>query len=64
MLHLLPEIYKAEATRSSDWGKVARKRFDLEGSHVVAFITSSAGKGLMTPAKATNRVRPILMTAC
>lgn len=37
------------------------KRFDLEGSHVVAFITSSAEKGLMTPAKATNRVRPILM---
>ena len=36
------------------------KRFDLEGSHVVAFITASEEKGLMSVAKATNRVRPIL----
>lgn len=37
------------------------KRFDLEGSYVVAFVTGSADKGLMTVGKATNRVRPILM---
>jgi len=37
------------------------KRFDLEGSHVVAFVTSSTEKGLMSAAKATNRVRPILV---
>jgi peptidylprolyl isomerase/peptidyl-prolyl cis-trans isomerase D len=36
------------------------KRFDLEGSHVVAFVTGSTEKGLMSAAKATNRVRPIL----
>ena len=37
------------------------KRFDLDGSHVVAFITGSEEKGIMSVAKATNRVRPILM---
>ena len=37
------------------------KRFDLDGSHVVAFVTSSTEKGLMSAAKATNRVRPILV---
>ena len=37
------------------------KRFDLEGSHVVVFVTSSTEKGLMSAAKATNRVRPILV---
>tara|TARA_B110000046_G_scaffold167334_1_gene184911 strand:+ start:5680 stop:7770 length:2091 start_codon:yes stop_codon:yes gene_type:complete len=37
------------------------KRFDLEGSHVVAFVTSSTEKGLMSAAKATNTVRPILV---
>jgi peptidylprolyl isomerase/peptidyl-prolyl cis-trans isomerase D len=36
------------------------KRFDLEGSHVVAFVTGATEKGLMSAAKATNRVRPIL----
>jgi peptidyl-prolyl cis-trans isomerase D len=37
------------------------KRFDLDGSHVVAFITSSEEKGLMSAEKATNTVRPILL---
>ena len=37
------------------------KRFDLEGSHVVAFVTGSTEKGLMSAAKATSRVRPILV---
>jgi peptidylprolyl isomerase/peptidyl-prolyl cis-trans isomerase D len=37
------------------------KRFDLEGSHVVAYVTGTAKKGLMSVAKATSRVRPILM---
>lgn len=37
------------------------KRFDLEGSHVVAYITASAEKGLMSVEKGINRVRPILM---
>ncbi len=36
------------------------KRFDIEGSHVVAFVTGATEKGLMSAAKATNRVRPIL----
>jgi len=36
------------------------KRFDLEGSHVVAFITSETEKGLMPAAKATGRVKPII----
>ncbi len=37
------------------------KRFDLEGSHVVAFITAKTEKGLMSAEKAINRVRPILV---
>ena len=37
------------------------KRFDLEGSHVVAFVTAKTNKGLMSAAKATNRVKPILV---
>jgi peptidylprolyl isomerase/peptidyl-prolyl cis-trans isomerase D len=37
------------------------KRFDLEGSHVVAFVTAKTEKGLMSAAKATNRVKPILL---
>jgi peptidylprolyl isomerase/peptidyl-prolyl cis-trans isomerase D len=37
------------------------KRFDLEGSHVVAFVTAKTEKGLLSAAKATNRVKPILM---
>ena len=37
------------------------KRFDLEGSHVVAFVTAKTEKGLLSAAKATNIVKPILM---
>ncbi|QOD60537.1 peptidylprolyl isomerase [Polaribacter haliotis] len=37
------------------------KRFDLEGSHVVAIVTGKTEKGLMPVSKATNRVRPILL---
>jgi peptidyl-prolyl cis-trans isomerase D len=37
------------------------KRFDLDGSHVVAFVTSSEEKGLMSAEKATNTIRPILL---
>ena len=37
------------------------KRFDLEGSHVVAFVTAKTEKGLLAAAKATNKVKPILM---
>jgi peptidyl-prolyl cis-trans isomerase D len=37
------------------------KRFDLVGSHVVAFVTSSEEKGLMSAEKATNSIRPILL---
>ena len=37
------------------------KRFDLEGSHVVAFVTAKTEKGLMPAAKATNSVKPILL---
>ncbi|WP_439132872.1 peptidylprolyl isomerase [Polaribacter sp.] len=37
------------------------KRFDLEGSHVVASVTYAAEKGLMTVEKAISRVRPILL---
>ncbi|MFT6192794.1 peptidylprolyl isomerase [Polaribacter sp.] len=36
------------------------KRFDLEGSHVVAFVTGSEKKGLMSVVKAITKVRPIL----
>jgi peptidyl-prolyl cis-trans isomerase D len=37
------------------------KRFDLEGSHIVAYLTAMEEKGLMSVAKATNTVRPILI---
>ncbi|TMM32081.1 peptidylprolyl isomerase [Polaribacter aestuariivivens] len=37
------------------------KRFDLEGSHVVAVVTNKTEKGLMPVEKAINRVRPILL---
>jgi peptidylprolyl isomerase/peptidyl-prolyl cis-trans isomerase D len=37
------------------------KRFDLEGSHVVAYLLNSAEKGLMSVERATSRVRPILV---
>ena len=37
------------------------KRFDLEGSHVVAFVTANTEKGLMQATKATNRVKPVLL---
>ncbi|WP_299057039.1 peptidylprolyl isomerase [uncultured Polaribacter sp.] len=37
------------------------KRFDLDNSHVVAFLTLKTPKGLMSAAKATNRVKPILI---
>ena len=37
------------------------KRFDLEGSHVVAYVTGNTKKGLMSAEKATARVRPILV---
>jgi peptidyl-prolyl cis-trans isomerase D len=39
----------------------AFKRFDLEGSHVVAFLTAKTKKGLQAAAKATNTVKPILV---
>ena len=37
------------------------KRFDLEGSHVVAFITNKTAKGLMPSEKAASTVKPILL---
>ena len=37
------------------------KRFDLEGSHVVAYLTAAEEKGLMSVTKATGRIRPILL---
>lgn len=37
------------------------KRFDLEGSHVVAFVSAKTPKGLMSVEKATSRVKPILV---
>ncbi len=37
------------------------KSFDLEGSHVVAVITASESKGLMSVTKAVGRVKPILI---
>jgi peptidylprolyl isomerase/peptidyl-prolyl cis-trans isomerase D len=37
------------------------KRFDLDGSHVVATVTGVTEKGLMPVGKATGRVRPILL---
>jgi peptidylprolyl isomerase/peptidyl-prolyl cis-trans isomerase D len=39
----------------------AFKRFDLEGSYVVVFVTGSAEKGLMSVTKAISSVQPILM---
>lgn len=46
---------------SSDTNVNDFKRFDLEGSYVVAFVTGSEEKGLMSVEKATSSVRPILM---
>ncbi len=43
----------------SDTG--AFNRFDLEGSYVVAVVTSKTEKGLMSVEKAISRVRPILL---
>jgi peptidylprolyl isomerase/peptidyl-prolyl cis-trans isomerase D len=37
------------------------KRFDLEGSHVVAFLTKKTEKGLMPVANATSSIKPILV---
>jgi peptidylprolyl isomerase/peptidyl-prolyl cis-trans isomerase D len=37
------------------------KRFDLEGSYVVAFLNAAEEAGLMSVNKATSQVRPILM---
>ena len=37
------------------------KRFDLEGKHVVAFVTGKEEKGLQSATKATSIVRPILL---
>ena len=37
------------------------KQFDLEGSHVVAFLTNKTKEGLMPATKATTRVKPILI---
>lgn len=37
------------------------KRFDLEGSYVVATLTGKTAKGLMSVDKAISRVRPILL---
>ena len=45
---------------SSDTNVNDFKRFDLEGSYVVAFVTGSEEKGLMSVEKATSTVRPIL----
>jgi peptidyl-prolyl cis-trans isomerase D len=45
---------------SADTDVNSFKRFDLEGSHVVAFVTGSEKKGLMSVTKAIGKVRPIL----
>lgn len=37
------------------------KRFDIEGLHVVVYLTASQEKGLMSADKAINSVRPILV---
>jgi len=37
------------------------KTFDLEGSHVVAFVTAKTAKGLLSATKAINSVRPTLI---
>ncbi|MDG1040451.1 MAG: SurA N-terminal domain-containing protein [Polaribacter sp.] len=39
----------------------AYESFDINGGHVVAVITNKTFKGLMSAAKATNTVRPILL---
>ena len=39
----------------------AYKRFDTNNGYVVAFIVNKTFKGLMSPAKATSIVRPILL---
>jgi len=39
----------------------AYQRFDINNGHVVAVITNKTFKGLMSAARATNTVRPILM---
>lgn len=39
----------------------AYKRFDTNNGHIVAVITNKTHKGLMSAAKATSRVRPILV---
>ncbi len=46
---------------SSDTSINDFKRFDLEGSYVVAYVTAADEAGLMSVNKATNKVRPILM---
>lgn len=40
----------------------AYQRFDTNNGHVVAVITNKTFKGLMSAARATNTVRPILMS--
>ncbi len=37
------------------------KRFDLDNSYVVATVTGITKEGLMSPASATNRIRPVLV---
>ncbi|MDX6746425.1 peptidylprolyl isomerase [Polaribacter sp. PL03] len=44
-----------------DSEKGSFKRFDLEGSYIVAVITDKSEKGLMSVEKAINTVRPILL---
>jgi len=39
----------------------AYKRFDTNNGHIVAVISNKTAKGLMSAAKATSRVRPILV---
>ena len=39
----------------------AYKRFDTNNGHIVAVITNKTFKGLMSAAKATSRVRPVLL---
>lgn len=46
---------------SNDTAEGDFKRFDLEGSHVVAIVTNKTNKGLLPVEKAINRVRPILL---
>ena len=44
-----------------DSDKGSFKRFDLEGSYVVAVVTAKTEKGLMSVEKAINTVKPILL---